>query len=355
MTARIDRNVTTVDVVTSFLVQQLQINEFTSTTCTISLIPKHGSIHFYFYGLEAEYSASPCRTRIRGSGYSSNPNRGSGGLNIRTAVHWMDMRFRPILKEMFFWHESHRLMDAMECPIQWFLVYASVDNDAKGFIRVREIGRLIAKLIYVIRCCIFKELMMRCDSGLMENQVDRELGGLMGYPRDLVQTPFGFLVERMRFAASIAREACALPQVSWLGIEAGTTLAIHGKRVGLEQLTKLCSSPLKEAKTQLDSRVKICVKTLDWSEFEAEDDLTNIKDGYSFASSPHNILVTDRLSATWIYGQRGDQIVLHEGDEWHYHSLVKGEMDGVNETLQEVAGDAGSSVPSGNPREGRNW
>src|SRR5271170_5749098 len=29
------------------------------------------------FGLE--YSASPCRTRVGGSGYSSNPNRGSGG------------------------------------------------------------------------------------------------------------------------------------------------------------------------------------------------------------------------------------------------------------------------------------
>ena len=37
------------------------------------------------------------------------------------------------------------------------------------------------------------------------------------------------------------------------------------------------------------------IKTFDWSGFEAEDDLTNIRDGYSFISSPNKRLVKDRL------------------------------------------------------------
>ena len=207
----------------------------------------------------------------------------------------MDVRFHAMLKQLFFWHESHRLMDVLDCPIQRFLVYASIEKGAKGFISVREIGRLIGKLIYGIRSCIFRELMVRCEGGMGDNRIDGELGGLMMYARDLLQTPFGFLVELMHFAASVAGETGALPQVSWLGIESGMALAIHGKRVELEQLRKLCSSLLKEAQVQLGSRVKMGIKTFDWSGFEAEDDLTNVREGYSFISSPDNRLVKDRL------------------------------------------------------------
>jgi hypothetical protein len=166
---------------------------------------------------------------------------------------------------------------------------------AKGFIGVREIGRLIGKLIYGIRSCIFKELMVRCEGGMADNRIDGELGGLMMYAGDLLQTPFGFLVEMMHFAASVTGETGALPQVSWLGIESGMALAIHGKQVELEQLRKLCSSLLKEAQVQLGSRFKMGINTFDWSGFEAEDDLTNVRDGYSFVSSPDNRLVKDRL------------------------------------------------------------
>jgi hypothetical protein len=108
----------------------------------------------------------------------------------------------------------------------------------------------------------------------------------MIYATELLQTPFGFLTETMHFAASVAGEAGGLPQVSWLGIESGQALAVHGKRVELQQLKKLCSSLLKKARAQLDSKVKMGIDMkVDWSKFEPEDDLTNIKDGYSFVSS----------------------------------------------------------------------
>jgi hypothetical protein len=207
----------------------------------------------------------------------------------------MHERFQAMLKQLFFWHESRRLMDILDCPIQLFLVYASIEKGAKGFIGVREIGRLIAKLVYGIRCCIFQELMARCDSELADGRIDRELGGLMIYAQEMLQTPFGFLAETMHFAASVAGEAGALPQVSWLGIESGMSLAIHGKRVELEQLRKLCLSLLREAQVQLDFKVKMGIKTVDWNVFEAEDDLTNVRDGYSFVSSPNNGLVKDKL------------------------------------------------------------
>ena len=64
-------------------------------------------------------------------------------------------------------------------------------------------------------------------------------------------------------------------------------LAIHGKRVELRQLRGLCSSLLNKARIQLDSKVKMGFnggKDMDWRMFEAEDDLTNTIDGYSFIS-----------------------------------------------------------------------
>jgi hypothetical protein len=104
----------------------------------------------------------------------------------------MDLRFHAML-ELFFRYESHKLMDIMECPIQRFLVYTSVGKGAKGFIRVRDIGTLIAKLIYGIRCSIFNEFIVRCAGRLAENKIDGELAGLMIYARDLLQTPLGFV------------------------------------------------------------------------------------------------------------------------------------------------------------------
>ena len=69
----------------------------------------------------------------------------------------------------------------------------------------------------------------------------------MVYAKEQLQTPFGFLLEILHFASSVASEAGALPQVSWLEIESGMALAIHGKRVELEQLQNLCSTLLKKA------------------------------------------------------------------------------------------------------------
>jgi hypothetical protein len=198
----------------------------------------------------------------------------------------LDEHFHAVLKELFFWQESRRLMEVMECPIQRFLVYASVEKGAKGFISVREIGRLIAKLIYAIRSCVFNELTARCDAGMAGNHIDSDLGGLMIYAKELLQTPFGFLIEMMHFAASVAGESGALPQISWLGVD-GMALAIHGKRVELGQLRGLCSSLLKKARIQLDSIVKMGLnggKDMDWRTFEAEDDLINTTDTYSFVS-----------------------------------------------------------------------
>ena len=62
----------------------------------------------------------------------------------------MDARFHNVLRELFLWKEYHKLLEVLECPVQHFLVYASVKKDTKGFISAREIERLYAKLIIAL-------------------------------------------------------------------------------------------------------------------------------------------------------------------------------------------------------------
>jgi hypothetical protein len=204
----------------------------------------------------------------------------------------LDEKFHSLMRELFLWHESRRLIDSLDCVVHRFLVYASVDKGAEGFIHTREIGRLIAKLIFGVRGCIFKEFMEGIGAEREGVRADQDLGGLLEYATDLLQTPFGFLRETMHFAASVVGESGTLPQVSWLGVKRGVALAIHGKRVELQQLQKLCQTLLTKAKKQLQNKVKmgIAVKAVNWEQFDAEDDLTNIWNGYSFLSSYGNQL-----------------------------------------------------------------
>jgi hypothetical protein len=51
----------------------------------------------------------------------------------------LDDWFHRVLKELFFWNESQKLMDCLECPVHRFLVYASIDKGVQGFIHTREI------------------------------------------------------------------------------------------------------------------------------------------------------------------------------------------------------------------------
>ena len=108
----------------------------------------------------------------------------------------------------------------------------------------------------------------------------------MVYAKEQLQTPFGFLLEILHFASSVAGEAGALPHISWLGIESRMALAIYSKRVELGQLWNLCSTLLKEVQDQLAFKVKMGIKTVDWMKFELEDDLINILNHYT--SSHHD-------------------------------------------------------------------
>ena len=138
--------------------------------------------------------------------------------------------------------------------------------------------------------------MLRCKAEIEENKVNKELGELMIYDKDMLQTLFGFLREIMHFAASVTSNAETLPQVSWLGIEEGIALATHGKGVELQELRHLCSTLLKKAEIQLRSEIKMGltgIKNMNWNTFDVKDDLTNIRDTYSFILSQNGRLLKE--------------------------------------------------------------
>ena len=198
------------------------------------------------------------------------------------AVQWA---FDKVLTELFLWEEAEGLIDELACPVQRFLVCASIDKGGKGFIHVREVGRLIAKLMYGIRACVYMEFRARSQAGLIRTGIDKGLGGLGKYVQDLGQSPFGFLKEVMHLAAYISGDSSTLPQICWLDHEGYTALAIHGKRVELRQLRKLCGTLLKKAKRQLQSQVKMGVNVKQWGRFNPTDDMWNESHGYCFIST----------------------------------------------------------------------
>ena len=66
-----------------------------------------------------------------------------------------------------------------------------------------------------------------------EETLEEYLDELQIYVKDMVQSPFGFLMEIMHLAANIAGDSGTLPQVTWLGKNEYQSLAIHGKKVEL--------------------------------------------------------------------------------------------------------------------------
>lgn len=193
--------------------------------------------------------------------------------------------FHNAMMELFLWEENERLLGEMACPVQRFLMCASIHKRGKGFMHVRDVGRLIAKLIYGIRTCVYTELMTRSQVGQGRIGVNKELNGLGKFVQDLVQTPFGFLREVMHLAAYISADGSSLPQISWLGKDEYTSLAIHGKRVELRELKILSKSLLKKANMQLKGQVKMGLHIKQWGRFHPADDMWNEEDGYSFIST----------------------------------------------------------------------
>jgi hypothetical protein len=189
--------------------------------------------------------------------------------------------FHRAIEALFCWKEDRKLLNEMACPVQRFLVVSCLTSDGDGFINVRNVTPLIAKLMYCIRATMFMELMRREG----EIRLDEGLDGLQVYVKDMMQSPFGFLCETMHLAAAIAGDVSALPQVAWLGRNEFTSLTINGKKVELRQLRRLCQTLMKKAKNQLKREIKMGlpgIKNWNWDSFEPEDDLANISNQYSF-------------------------------------------------------------------------
>ena len=165
-----------------------------------------------------------------------------------------DEAFHETIKELFCWTESKKLLEEVDCPVQRFLMVVCLRHEGNGFIHVRDITPLIAKLMYCIRATVFTELMKREGQEL---RLENDLDGLQMYVKDLIQSPFGFLSETMHLAATVAGYASALPQVVWLGDEEYKSLTIHGKRVDLDQLQRLCHQLLKDAKRKFRHEIKM--------------------------------------------------------------------------------------------------
>ena len=50
----------------------------------------------------------------------------------------MDYRFHKVVQWLFFWNESHQLLEVLDCLVQHLLVYASVEMSAKRSISVGQ-------------------------------------------------------------------------------------------------------------------------------------------------------------------------------------------------------------------------
>ena len=194
----------------------------------------------------------------------------------------LDNVFYEAIKELLIWSESRKFLEEVECPVQRFLMVVCLREEGNGFIHVREITPLIAKLMYCIRATVFTELMKRKGQEL---RLDDGLDGLKIYVTDLIQSPFGLLSETMHLATAIAGFASAIPQVVWLGNKEYKSLAIHGKTVHLEKLQGLCHQLLQDAKRKFHYEVKMGLpgfKDFNWDKFDPKDDLSKTNLNYSF-------------------------------------------------------------------------
>jgi hypothetical protein len=99
----------------------------------------------------------------------------------------------------------------MACPVQRFLIILYLRKEGEGFINVRDMTLLIAKLLYCVRAMVFMELIKRNEGDRVGVRLDKDLDGLGIYVRDLVQSPFGFLREIIYLTTHIAGDNTYLP------------------------------------------------------------------------------------------------------------------------------------------------
>ena len=122
----------------------------------------------------------------------------------------LDDRFHDMAKSLFCWIKTQGILEESECAVQRFLIVLCMRKEGRGFINVREITPLIAKLSYCVRAITFTELLKREMPHL---RPESRLDGLEIFIREQIQTPFGLLRETMHLASMIAGDISALPQI----------------------------------------------------------------------------------------------------------------------------------------------
>jgi hypothetical protein len=199
----------------------------------------------------------------------------------------LDNIFHETLMKLFCWTERRSMLDEIDCPVQRFLMVACLRKDGNGFITVRDIPPLIAKLLYSIRATVYMELTKRENGGTGVQDLDN-LDGLQMYLKPLVQSPFGFLTETMHLASYIGGQTSGLPQITWIGKDF-KSLAIHGKRVDLVQLQRLSSQLINTCLRKFKHEIKkgmSGLKDIKWNMFDPEDNLKDCSLNYSFVNKP---------------------------------------------------------------------
>jgi hypothetical protein len=208
----------------------------------------------------------------------NSPNQGSINSMLDDTI--------PLTCKAFFcWTETRRLIEEIECPVHRFLIVASLHKDGDGFIHVRDITPQIAKLIYCIRCTVYVELMNRDEEEeMIEISLSDAVERYQEYVKELVQSPFGLLMETMHWASCIAGDSTALPQIVWLDTDF-KALAIHGKKVELSQLQSLSQQLIQDVQRKFRREIKMGMpglKDIDWTKWNSQDKLTEISNNYSY-------------------------------------------------------------------------
>jgi len=266
----------------------------------------------------------------------------------------LDVLFHAVLKELFLWTEGRTLLDEVDCPVQRFLMVACIRKEGDGFVGVRDIPPIIAKLMYSIRAAVYTELVLKRGGQL--NHLDG-LGGLQVFVKELVQSPFGFLVETMHLASYLAGEASALPQVTWFGKDF-MSLAIHGKRVDLGHLQEWTARSLKDCQRKLKFDVLKGMKVLkdvNWKMFDPEDDLSNGNVNYGFVTKAFdkegesllNLFMDNRVTEKYF-----KRDVVGGNVRWNKENCLKW-LDKCKDFLQSLA--VSCHLEGGQPARGQEF
>ena len=89
----------------------------------------------------------------------------------------------------------------------------------------------------------------------------------------------------MHLIITIVKDISILLQILWFENKKYTLLVIYRKKMKLQQLQNISLIILKKTEIQLQKQIKIELKEIknwNWKQFDAENNLFNIKNEYNF-------------------------------------------------------------------------